>query len=74
MARIPTDLNGAEVRKAFEKVGFAVTRQRGSHVVMHRQEPKGRLTVPDHNPVRVGTLRQLIADAGLSVEEFLKLL
>jgi predicted RNA binding protein YcfA (HicA-like mRNA interferase family) len=43
-------------------------------MVMHRPDPKARIVIPNHDPVRVGTLRQLIADAGLTVEQFLDLL
>ncbi len=74
MPRLPTDLSGQDVVRALQKVGFAVTRQRGSHIVMHRAEPKARVTVPDHRVVRPGTLRQLVSDAGPSVSELLALL
>jgi predicted RNA binding protein YcfA (HicA-like mRNA interferase family) len=74
MARVPTDLDGREVVAAFLRAGFVFQRQRGSHIVLRRESPYARVVVPDHNPVRVGTLRRIIADAGMSVEEFLLLL
>lgn len=74
MPKVPSDLNGRQVRKVFERAGFVVTRQKGSHMVMYRPEPKARLVVPDHDPIRVGTLRQLISDSGMTVEQFLALL
>jgi predicted RNA binding protein YcfA (HicA-like mRNA interferase family) len=44
---------------------------RGSHLIMrHAEPPHRRITVPDHNPVAKGTLRAIIREAGLTVEEF----
>ena len=74
MARLPTDLSGRQVRKALERVGFVFRRQRGSHMVLRRQEPPARVVVPDHRQIRKGTLRSILYDAELSVEEFMKLL
>ena len=62
-----------EVISILQRVGFVVDHQTGSHVILYRV---GRLpvTVPKHNrDLRKGTLRHIIASAGLSVEEFLKL-
>jgi predicted RNA binding protein YcfA (HicA-like mRNA interferase family) len=74
MGRIPRGLSGRQVQSALEKAGFVVTRRKGSHIVMVRAEPKARVVVPDHREVRMGTLHQILADAGLSVDEFLRLL
>ena len=43
-------------------------------MVLRRDEPLARVVIPDHNAVRQGTLRRVIADAGLTVEEFTRLL
>ena len=74
MAKLPADLSGREVRAALERAGFLFRRQRGSHMVLRRGEPYARVIVPDHKAVRVGTLRQILHDAGLSTDQFLKLL
>jgi predicted RNA binding protein YcfA (HicA-like mRNA interferase family) len=74
MAKLPTDLSGREVRTALEKVGFTFRRQRGSHMILRRDEPYARVVVPDHKQIRAGTLRRIISDAGLTVESFLELL
>lgn len=74
MAKLPTDLSGREVRAALERAGFVFRRQTGSHMILRRDEPYARAVVPDHKQVRTGTLRRIIADAGLSVEEFMHLL
>lgn len=74
MAKLPTDLSGREVRAALERAGFVFRRQTGSHMILRRDEPYARAVVPDHKQVRTGTLRRIIADVGLSVEEFMHLL
>jgi predicted RNA binding protein YcfA (HicA-like mRNA interferase family) len=56
------------------KAGFEVDRQRGSHVTVVRADPFAALTVPMHAEIHVGTLRAIIRDAGLSVDEFKALL
>lgn len=74
MAKLPTDLSSREVRAALERVGFVFRRQSGSHMVLRRGDPYARAVVPDHKQIRTGTLRRIIADAGLTVEEFMRLL
>ena len=74
MAKLPRDLSGQQVRRALESAGFVFKRQRGSHMVLRRDDPAARVVVPDHSDVRIGTLRQIIHDAGLSVDEFVRLL
>lgn len=74
MAKLPADLSGREVRTALERAGFVFRRQRGSHMVLRREAPYARVIVPDHKIIRVGTLRHILHDAGLSPEEFLRLL
>jgi len=62
--------------RALERVGFVRKRQKGSHLHMWREADKKRVTVPVHKGKTVpqGTLRALLRDADISVEEFLKLL
>lgn len=73
MAGLPTDLSGQDVRAALERGGFVFRRQRGSHMILRRDQPPARV-VPDHARVRLGTLRRIVRDAGLTVDEFLVLL
>jgi predicted RNA binding protein YcfA (HicA-like mRNA interferase family) len=70
-SKLPTDLTGRDVRVALERLGFVFKRQKGSHMVMGRLEPPCRVVVPDHKTVRIGTLRKVVSQAGLTVEEFL---
>ena len=72
--KIPTDLSGREVRSALERAGFVFRRQKGSYMVLRRDDPYARVIVPDHKQVRQGTLRRILAEAGLSVDQFLQLL
>ena len=73
MSRLPR-VSGREVVRAFTRIGYEVDRQRGSHVVLrHRDPPHRRLVVPDHREVAKGTLRKLIREAGLTVDEFSEL-
>ncbi len=74
MAKLPTDVSGRDVRAALERIGFVFRRQNGSHMILRRDLPYARAVVPDHKQVRPGTLRRILADAGISVEQFLELL
>lgn len=65
-------LKPRKVVKTFEKLGWEVARQRGSHIIMVKEGHIATLSVPNHSQVARGTLRSLIARAGLTVEEFLK--
>jgi predicted RNA binding protein YcfA (HicA-like mRNA interferase family) len=66
-------LNGRGVVKAFEKAGWRVARQRGSHMVMIKAGEMITLSVPDHKEIARGTLRGLIRSSGMSVESFIAL-
>ncbi len=74
MAKLATDLSGRDVRTALERVGFVFRRQSGSHMVLRRAEPYARVVIPDHKQIRAGTLRRIIADAGMTVDQFMQLL
>jgi predicted RNA binding protein YcfA (HicA-like mRNA interferase family) len=74
MAKLPTDLSGHDVRAALERAGFVFRRQAGSHMMLRRAAPYARAIVPDHKQIRFGTLRRIIVDAGLTIEQFIALL
>ena len=63
-------LSGREVVRLFERFGWRIARQRGSHIVLIRADQIATLSVPDHREVARGTLRSLIRAAGLTVEAF----
>ena len=67
-------LRPREVIKAFEFFGWQIARQRGSHIILTKPGHSATLSVPDYPQVARGTLRALIARAGLTVEEFTRAL
>ena len=70
MAQLPK-LSGREVVKVFEKLGWEIARQRGSHIIMSQEGHLATLSIPNHKVVAKGTLRSLIRSARLTVLEFL---
>ena len=67
-------ISGKECAKALGKIGFYLKRQESSHMVLRRDEPFAQVVVPDHKELDRGTLRAIIRQTGLSVDEFTKLL
>ncbi len=57
-----------------KQFGFSVVRQRGSHIVLRRETPKGRIgtVVPDHKELKLGTLKGILALAKVDGKEFAK--
>ena len=72
MASLPA-YSGKEVVRIFEKAGWQLARQRGSHMIPVKAGSMVTLSVPDHREVAKGTLRSLIRSSGMTVEEFLAL-
>ncbi len=64
-------LKPRQVVRAFEKLGWLVARQRGSHIILTKEGHPATLSVPNHAEVARGTLRTLIARAGMTTEKFL---
>ncbi|MBN2367464.1 type II toxin-antitoxin system HicA family toxin [Candidatus Woesearchaeota archaeon] len=74
MPKLPV-VSGLEVVKALKKLGYELDHQTGSHMILRQnKEPYRRMTVPNHKEIAKGTLRAIIRQAGLSREEFLKLI
>jgi predicted RNA binding protein YcfA (HicA-like mRNA interferase family) len=71
--KLPTDLSGRELVRILLRVGFVVNRQKGSHIILRREDPFARVVVPDHKRIRPGTLRQVLNEAGITVEQLLEL-
>jgi predicted RNA binding protein YcfA (HicA-like mRNA interferase family) len=69
MPKLPV-VSGADVVRALERLGFVVTRQRGSHM-MTRRGSSG-CVVPNHRELKIGTLAGLLKQAGISPEEFIE--
>jgi len=75
MPKLP-HLSGSDVIKLLAKIGFFPTRQRGSHVILVRYDANGKraVVVPIHEEIDIGTLLNIIRQAGLKRKEFLELL
>jgi predicted RNA binding protein YcfA (HicA-like mRNA interferase family) len=75
MPKLPI-ISGNQAIKCFEKIGYQVIRQQGSHVRMRHKSDNSKcpLTIPRHRTLGKGLLRKLLRDAELTLEEFLKLL
>lgn len=71
MPKLPV-VSGAEAVRALERLGFTVTRQRGSHLVLRRKS--SGCVVPNHRELKTGTLAGILKQAGVSVEEFISAL
>ncbi len=70
MPAVPV-VSGRETVRAFQTFGWELARQRASHVILVRPGSIVSLSVPDHREVAKGTLRSLIRDAGITVEQFI---
>ena len=68
MPKLPR-ISGQEAIRALERLGFHQARQRGSHVVM-RREDRG-CVIPLHKELAIGTLRGALRQAGVSPDEFI---
>ena len=74
MSVLPS-ISGREAVKALTRIGYEEDRQRGSHIILRQSSyPHRRITVPDHREIAKGTLRAIIREAGLTVNEFKALL
>ena len=74
MSKLPV-VSGEKAVRAFERAGYRVSHQTGSHIILRHEAPPHRhLSVPRHPELAKGTLRGLIREAGLTVDEFLDLL
>lgn len=73
MSKLP-QISGQDCVNALEKAGLTLRRQRGSHMILRRDAPFAQVVVPDHKQLDRGTLRAIIRQAGLTIEEFVELL
>ena len=69
-------VSGADLIRALGKFGYVAVRQKGSHVRLRQPSDLRRLpvTVPLHSEIAFGTLRRILRDAAVSVEELLSIL
>ena len=68
------NVSGKDAVRAFERAGWVKIGQVGSHIVMSRDNIRVNLSIPQHKELATGTLRALIRNAGVTVDEFVALL
>ena len=67
--KLPRNISGAELARALRKLGYVTTRQSGSHLRLTTSEHgQHHVTVPNHDPVKVGTLSGIIGDVARHFE------
>ena len=74
--KLPRDLDGRGLARALRSLGYEITRQSGSHMRLTTQEGgEHHITIPNHSPLRIGTLAGILADVaghfGVSRDELL---
>ncbi len=77
--KLPRDVSAKELIFSLRKLGYAVTRQKGSHMrITTQQNGEHHETIPDHNPIKVSTLASILKSISthhnLSLEELLHVL
>jgi predicted RNA binding protein YcfA (HicA-like mRNA interferase family) len=77
--KIPRDLSGEAFVKKLRILGYYVVRQKGSHIRLTTEQPsEHHITIPNHDPLKVGTLSAMLSDIaeqqGISKEELVLLL
>jgi predicted RNA binding protein YcfA (HicA-like mRNA interferase family) len=61
--RIPRDISSTQLIKLLKKWGYEKTRQKGSHIRLTTfLEGEHHITIPDHNPIRLGTLSSILIE------------
>lgn len=71
----PPRVSGRETVKALRKIGYEFDRERGSHMILRQTSaPFRRVVIPDHKEVAKGTLRSIIKQTGLTIDQFKDLL
>ena len=74
MTRLPRGLSYRRVMAALQKAGFHVRRQKGSHIILRRDNPFAQIVLPAHKSIDTGTLSAILQSAGLTTDTFLELL
>jgi predicted RNA binding protein YcfA (HicA-like mRNA interferase family) len=67
---ILSNVSGQEAVRVFQKFGYVVDHQTGSHIILYH-DSRPTLSIPMHSELAPGLLRGLIRKSGLTVEEFL---
>jgi predicted RNA binding protein YcfA (HicA-like mRNA interferase family) len=70
----PPRVSGKDTIRALERLGFLQIRQQGSHIILKKQTPNGEIgcVVPLHRELALGTLKSILKQAGIGLNEFIK--
>ncbi|MDQ3021574.1 MAG: type II toxin-antitoxin system HicA family toxin [Bacteroidota bacterium] len=68
--KLPRDISAGDLIKILHKIGYEVTRQKGSHIRLtySNDNLSHHITIPNHNPIKIGTLNNILKD----LSDFLK--
>jgi predicted RNA binding protein YcfA (HicA-like mRNA interferase family) len=60
--KIPRDISGRKLAKLLKKYGYEINRETGSHIrlVSKFRDEEHKITVPDHHPIKIGTLNNIL--------------
>ena len=68
--RIPRDISAGDLIKLLKPFGYSVTRQTGSHIRLTTElNGQHHITIPNHNPVKIGTLSAILADVAIHLNK-----
>jgi len=67
-------LKPQDIIRALKKAGFKEVAQKGSHLKLKKENPTRNVIIPMHEEVTRWTLKSILEQAGISLEEFLELL
>jgi predicted RNA binding protein YcfA (HicA-like mRNA interferase family) len=63
--KLPRDMDAGQLIKALERIGYQAVRQTGSHMRLQCDDPAHAITIPNHRPLRIGTLSSILADIAI---------
>lgn len=67
--RLPRDISGDDLARRLGRIGYAITRQTGSHMRLTIIAPnEHHVTIPRHNALRVGTLAGILDEVAVHLE------
>jgi len=71
MPKLPRDCGAKQISALLENYGYTVVRQRGSHLRLHSELHNHSVTVPNHEPIKVGTLSAILTEVAgiLNIEK-----
>ena len=74
--KMPRDINSDELIKVVSQYGYNISRQTGSHIRLTNKDGSHNITIPNHSPIKIGTLSSIIKDIctinNISISDFIK--